>query len=78
MSEKPEGSSLPKLWTGEPETKKYDDPPIHFTSQGERYIYPHDLVCSVHAWDWVKKFDALVKGQNLQRAQGFGSLSLED
>ncbi len=87
MSEKPEGSSLPKFWTvlSESETNNdddppiyYDDPPIYFTSQGERYIYPHDLVHSKHAWDKVKKFEALVKDQNLQRAQGLGFLSSED
>ena len=87
MREKPEGSSLPKFWTvsSESETNndddpliRYDDPPIHFTSQGERYIYPHDLVRSKHAWDRIKKFETLVKDQNLQAAQGLGLLSSED
>lgn len=87
MSEKPERSSPLKFWTvsAESETNRdgdlpYDDPPIHFTSLGERYIHPNDLVHSKHAWDRVKKLEAFVKDQKLplQRAQGFGLLSSED
>ena len=70
MSEKPEGSSLPTYF--------YDDPPIYFTSQGERYVYPDDLMRSKHARDRIKKFEALAKAQNLQPAQGLGLLSSEE
>ena len=75
MSDKQEGSSLPEFWIIDDDlpTDYEEGPPIYFTSQGDPYIYPHDLVRSKRARDKVKKFEAFAKGQNLQRAQGFGS-----
>ncbi len=50
----------------------YDDPPVYFTSQGGRYVYPADLMRSKHAWDRIKELEAFAEAHNLQVAQGLG------
>ena len=60
------------------EMDEYDNPPIYFTSQGERYIYPDDLMRSKNAQNIINKFKAFAKAQNLEPAQGLGPPSSED
>lgn len=59
-------------------TDEYDNPRVYFTSQGERYVYPDDLMGSKNARIIVKKFRKLAAAQNLETAQGISRSSSED
>ena len=78
---------LDRVWGSSPEpetdeekskTDEYDNPRVYFTSQGERYVYPDDLMGSRNAQSIVKKFQKLAAAQNLETAQGISRSSSEE